>query len=105
MTGWRDGSVIKSSGSSSRGPRFNFQHPHGSLQLSVIPGGGDLAPSHRHTTSGQNTNAHKIKIKINSVINLSALISTKHLFFSMTILVQVVVDYYRLTVLKTGLGT
>lgn len=64
VTGWRDGSVIKSPGCSSRGSRFNVQHPHGSLQLSVIPGRGDLAPSHRHTTSGQNTSAHKIKIKI-----------------------------------------
>jgi hypothetical protein len=34
---WRDGSVVKSTSSSSRGPRFNSQPPHGSSQLSVTP--------------------------------------------------------------------
>ncbi|EDL21919.1 mCG141809 [Mus musculus] len=28
--GWRDGSVVKSTVYSSKGPRFNSQHPHGS---------------------------------------------------------------------------
>jgi hypothetical protein len=56
ITGWRDGSIVKSTGRYSRGPRFCSQHPHGSSQLSVIPVSGDLTPSHRHTPQ-QNTNA------------------------------------------------
>jgi len=59
--GWKDGSVIKSTGCSSRGFRFNSQHPCGSSQLSVIPVPGDLTPSHRYACR-QNTNAPKIKI-------------------------------------------
>jgi hypothetical protein len=39
--GWRDGSVIKSTGCSSRGQRFDSQHPHGSLQSSLTPVPGD----------------------------------------------------------------
>jgi hypothetical protein len=34
--GWRDGSVIKSTDYSSRGPEFNYQQPHGGLQTSVM---------------------------------------------------------------------
>jgi hypothetical protein len=34
--GWRDGSVVKSTDCSSRGPVFNFQQPHGGSQLSVM---------------------------------------------------------------------
>jgi hypothetical protein len=34
--GWRDGSVVKSTGCSSRGPEFNSQKPHGDSQPSVI---------------------------------------------------------------------
>ena len=37
LQGWWDGSVVKSSDYSSRGPRFKSQHPHGSSQLSVTP--------------------------------------------------------------------
>ena len=37
LGGWRDGSAAKSTGCSSRGPGFNSQHPHGSLQLSGTP--------------------------------------------------------------------
>jgi hypothetical protein len=33
--GYRDGSMAKSTGYSSRRHRFNSQHPHGSSQLSV----------------------------------------------------------------------
>lgn len=33
------------SGCSSMGPRFNSQHPHGSLQLSITPVSEDLTPS------------------------------------------------------------
>ena len=44
---WRDGSVVKSTGYSSRGPRFNSQHPLGSSQQSVTPVPGDLTPSHQ----------------------------------------------------------
>jgi hypothetical protein len=34
--GWRDGSVIKSTDCSSRGPEFNSQQPHGGSQPSVM---------------------------------------------------------------------
>ncbi|CAO2590642.1 hypothetical protein LEMLEM_LOCUS5939, partial [Lemmus lemmus] len=51
--GWRDGSVVKSTDCSSRGPGFNSQHPHGSSQLSEDPVPGDLT---------LHTNAHKIKV-------------------------------------------
>jgi hypothetical protein len=43
---WSDGSLVKSTDCSSRGPRFNSQHLHGSSQLSVTPVSGDLVPSH-----------------------------------------------------------
>ena len=46
--GWRDGSVVKSTDSSSRGSGFNYQHPHGSSQLSVIPVPGDPTPMAKH---------------------------------------------------------
>lgn len=45
-----------STGHSSRGPRFNSQHLHGSSQLSVTLVLGDLV--HRRTCR-QNTNVHK----------------------------------------------
>lgn len=58
---WRikDGSVAKSAGSSSRGPTFNTQNPHGNSQLSVPRVPGDAIPSYR-----QNSNAHEIKINV-----------------------------------------
>jgi hypothetical protein len=34
--GWRDGSAVKSTDCSFRGPEFNSQQPHGSLQPSVM---------------------------------------------------------------------
>ena len=34
--GWRDGSVVKSSGGSSRSPEFNSQQPHGGSRSSII---------------------------------------------------------------------
>jgi hypothetical protein len=36
IRGWRDGSVVKSTDFSSRGPEFNFQQPHSGSQPSVI---------------------------------------------------------------------
>ena len=36
VLGWRDGSVIKSTDCSSRGPEFNSQQPHGGSQPSVL---------------------------------------------------------------------
>ena len=41
----RDGSQVTSTGCSSRGPRFNSQHPHGSSQPCMIPVPGVLIPS------------------------------------------------------------
>jgi hypothetical protein len=46
--GWRDGSVIKSIGCSSRGPEFNSQYPRGDSQLSVTQVPVDLTLLHRH---------------------------------------------------------
>ena len=37
--GWRDGSEIKGTGCSSRGPQFNSQQPHGGLQPPVMRSG------------------------------------------------------------------
>jgi len=34
--GWRDGSVVKSTDCSSRGPEFKSQQPHGDSQPSVM---------------------------------------------------------------------
>jgi hypothetical protein len=34
--GWRDGSTVKSTDCSSRGPEFNSQQPHGGSQPSVM---------------------------------------------------------------------
>jgi hypothetical protein len=34
--GWRDGSAIKGTDCSSRGPEFNSQQPHGGSQPSVM---------------------------------------------------------------------
>ena len=34
--GWRDGSAVKSTDCSSRGPEFNSQKPHGGSQPSVM---------------------------------------------------------------------
>jgi hypothetical protein len=42
LWGWRDCSVVISTGCSSKGPTFNSQHSHGSSQLSVTPASGDL---------------------------------------------------------------
>lgn len=36
--------MVKSTACSSRGPRFNSQHPHDGTQLSVTPDPGDLTP-------------------------------------------------------------
>ena len=53
--GWRDGSVVKSIGCSSKGLGFNFQHPHGSSQQFATSVPGVLTLSHRHACK-QNTN-------------------------------------------------
>jgi hypothetical protein len=41
LLGWRDGSVVKGTECSSRGPEFNSQQSHGGSQPSVM----DLTPS------------------------------------------------------------
>ena len=51
------GEMFKSSGCSSRGHRFNSQHPHRSSQLSVTPGINTLTQAYKRW----NTNAHKVK--------------------------------------------
>jgi hypothetical protein len=54
---WRDGSLVKTTGCSSRERRLSSQHPHGCSRLPVTPVPGLLTPSHRHTCQ-QNTNKH-----------------------------------------------
>lgn len=34
---WRDGSLVRRTGCSSKGPRLNSQHLHGSLQIHLMP--------------------------------------------------------------------
>jgi len=38
--GWRDGSAVKSTDRSSRGPEFKSQQPHGGSQPSGMPSSG-----------------------------------------------------------------
>ena len=57
--GWRDGSVLKNTDCSARGPGSNSQHPHGSSELCVTPVPEDLAPSHRHTCRQQQCTENK----------------------------------------------
>ena len=74
--GWRDGSAVKSKGGFSRGPGFNFQYLHGSLQPSATLIPRDPTPfsglpgyqAHTYTRHicRQNNYAHKIKILIKS---------------------------------------
>ena len=45
VLGWRDGSVVKTTGCSSRRPKFCAQHPHGGPQMLVTPVPEDLIPS------------------------------------------------------------
>ena len=42
--GWRDGSAVKDTFCSSRGPRIDFLHPQSSSQSSVTPVPGDQCP-------------------------------------------------------------
>ena len=46
--GWRDDSAVKSTGCSSRGPKFNFQQPHGGSHPSVVRSGVLFWPADIH---------------------------------------------------------
>lgn len=61
VSGWRDDSEIKSTVCSSRGPRFDCQHPYSSSQLSatLVPGESDTS---RRCACRQNASAHNIKV-------------------------------------------
>jgi len=66
---YRDGSVRRSTGCSSRGPRLYSQHPHGNSHLSITPVPKDPTPSWapgmymRHIYAGKTSHAsNKIKI-------------------------------------------
>ena len=48
LWGWRDGSAVKGTGCSSRGPGFKSHHLHGHLQLFVTPT-GDPTPAYQCT--------------------------------------------------------
>jgi hypothetical protein len=63
---WRDGSAIKSTAWSSKGPRFNSQHPHEGSNSGV------QCPSGFRHTHGADTNpqAKHIHIKINLSFSL-----------------------------------
>ena len=68
MLGWRDGSVVKSTGCSCRGPGFASQHPHGGSELPVTPVPGDRIHSsdcHRDQAhmNGTDTQAGKTLIQ------------------------------------------
>lgn len=56
--GWREISVVKSTGCSSRGSRFSSQHPQGSSELTGIAGDLTLTETYAQT----NTNAYKTRI-------------------------------------------
>ena len=46
--GWRDGSVVKSTDSSSKGPEFNSQQPHGGSQPSIMRFGALFSQAGTH---------------------------------------------------------
>ena len=48
MAGWRDGSVVKSTDCSSKGPEFNSQQPHGRPQPSVMRSSALFWPADMH---------------------------------------------------------
>ena len=64
---WRDGSMVKSTGCSSREPRFNSQHPHSHSQPTVPPVPGESSntfwPLQAPGTHVVHRHAHKIKVK------------------------------------------
>lgn len=45
VQGWKDGSVVKTTGCSYRGLRFGSQHPHNIVQPFIILVPGALTPS------------------------------------------------------------
>lgn len=57
MMGWRDGSLVKSSG----GPWFESQHPHGNSQPSVTAVSESLMSI---VVSAGTSHAHSVQIKI-----------------------------------------
>lgn len=67
--GLRDGSTVKSTGDSSRGPGFNPQHPHGGSQPSLAPILGNTMPSsgfhwYQACTHGSDIHADKKPIRM-----------------------------------------
>jgi len=46
--GWRDGSAVKSTDCSSKGPEFNSQQPQGGSQLSMMRSGVIFWPTGTH---------------------------------------------------------
>ena len=55
---WRDGSVVKSTGCSSRGPEFKSQQPHGGLWLSM-KGSSGMTPTLKKKKGKQQINKLK----------------------------------------------
>lgn len=58
LRGWRDDLVIKSTGCSFRGLRFNSQYPHGGSQLSITLVPGDLILHLAFETTRHEHSAH-----------------------------------------------
>ena len=55
LRGWKDASMVQNTCCSPRGPRFNSQNPHDSLQPSIMPVPGDPTPTsllHHHVQHG-----------------------------------------------------
>ena len=67
----RDCSVVRCTGCSSRGPRFDSQHPHDGSQPSVTLVPGDLMPSSgiQGTTCTWYPEIHKGKTTTRKIIN------------------------------------
>ena len=57
---WSDGSVVKGTDCSSRGPEFNFQQPHGGSQPSIM---GSKMPSSGVSEDSYSVLINKINIK------------------------------------------
>jgi hypothetical protein len=66
QSGWRDGSVVKSTDCSSKGPEFKFQQPHGGSKPSVTK---NLMPS--SGVSEDSYSVHTYNKSINQSINQS----------------------------------
>ena len=73
LWGWRDGSVVKSTGCSSRGPEFNSQESHGGSQPSVMESDAFFCYASTHEKTALNTLKKKKRLCDLSPYNLTFL--------------------------------